>query len=88
MTGFSVVPLQVFSIIGVVISALSLVFVGYLAIRRLVIGPEVEGVFTLFGSHFLHWRVAGPGCDGRIHRAHLRTGAPAATLRLRFWKKT
>ncbi len=49
MTSFSVMPLQFISITGMVVSLLSLLFVVYLAIRRLVIGPEVEGVFTLFG---------------------------------------
>lgn len=49
MTSFSVMPLQVISITGIVVSLLSLLFVVYLAIRRLIIGPEVEGVFTLFG---------------------------------------
>ena len=48
MTGFSVVPLQVFTLVGMVVSLLSTLFVIYLFIRRLVIGPEVEGVFTLF----------------------------------------
>ncbi|MBI3575022.1 MAG: glycosyltransferase [Gammaproteobacteria bacterium] len=48
MTGFSVVPLQVFTLFGMVISAGSLLFVVYLFIRRLMIGPEAEGVFTLF----------------------------------------
>jgi undecaprenyl-phosphate 4-deoxy-4-formamido-L-arabinose transferase len=48
MTGLSVVPLQVFTLIGMVVSALSLLFVIYLFIRRLVVGPEAEGVFTLF----------------------------------------
>ncbi|MFZ0008225.1 MAG: glycosyltransferase [Steroidobacteraceae bacterium] len=52
MTGFSVVPLQFFSMSGIVIALLSLVFVVYLAIRRLVMGPEAEGVFTLFGIAF------------------------------------
>jgi undecaprenyl-phosphate 4-deoxy-4-formamido-L-arabinose transferase len=52
MTGFSVVPLQFFSMTGFVIALLSLAFVGYLAIRRLVVGPEAEGVFTLFGVAF------------------------------------
>lgn len=52
MTGFSTAPLQVFSLIGIAISLLSIAFVGYLAIRRLVIGPEAEGVFTLFGIAF------------------------------------
>jgi undecaprenyl-phosphate 4-deoxy-4-formamido-L-arabinose transferase len=49
MTSFSVMPLHFISITGMGISVLSLLFVVYLAIRRLVIGPEVEGVFTLFG---------------------------------------
>ncbi len=52
MTGFSTAPLQVFSFIGIAISFLSLAFVVYLAIRRLVVGPEAEGLFTLFGIAF------------------------------------
>ncbi len=48
MTGFSVVPLQVFTLFGIAVSILSTLFVVYLFIRRLVIGPEAEGVFTLF----------------------------------------
>jgi undecaprenyl-phosphate 4-deoxy-4-formamido-L-arabinose transferase len=52
MTGFSTAPLQIFSLIGIAISLLSIAFVGYLAVRRLVIGPEAEGVFTLFGIAF------------------------------------
>jgi undecaprenyl-phosphate 4-deoxy-4-formamido-L-arabinose transferase len=48
MTGFSVVPLQVFTLFGLVVSLFSLIFVVYLFIRRLIIGPEAEGVFTLF----------------------------------------
>jgi undecaprenyl-phosphate 4-deoxy-4-formamido-L-arabinose transferase len=52
VTGFSVVPLQSFSFSGIVISLLSLAFVVFLAIRRLVVGPEAEGLFTLFGIAF------------------------------------
>lgn len=52
MTGFSVVPLQIFSMIGLAITALSFVLVIVLALRRLIVGPEVEGVFTLFGIVF------------------------------------
>jgi undecaprenyl-phosphate 4-deoxy-4-formamido-L-arabinose transferase len=48
MTGFSLVPLQVFTLIGIIVSSLSILFVIYLFIRRLIIGPEAEGVFTLF----------------------------------------
>ena len=52
MTGFSLAPLQLFSLIGIGISLASFAFVIFLAIRRLVVGPEVEGVFTLFGILF------------------------------------
>ncbi len=48
MTGFSVVPLQMFTMFGIVVSIMSTLFVVYLFIRRIVIGPEVQGVFTLF----------------------------------------
>jgi undecaprenyl-phosphate 4-deoxy-4-formamido-L-arabinose transferase len=48
MTGFSVVPLQIFTFFGMLIAAGSLLFVIFLFIRRLIIGPEAEGVFTLF----------------------------------------
>ncbi len=52
VTGFSVVPLQLFSFLGIAISLLSLAFVVFLAIRRLIVGPEAEGLFTLFGIAF------------------------------------
>jgi undecaprenyl-phosphate 4-deoxy-4-formamido-L-arabinose transferase len=52
MTGFSVVPLQFFSMAGMVISLISLLGVVGLAIRRLVHGPEAEGLFTLFAIAF------------------------------------
>lgn len=52
VTGFSVVPLQVFSFLGIVLSLFSALFVAYLALRRLLVGPEAEGLFTLFGIAF------------------------------------
>lgn len=52
MTGFSTAPLQIFSFVGIGISLLSIAFVVFLAIRRLIIGPEAEGLFTLFGIAF------------------------------------
>lgn len=52
MTGFSVVPLQWFSFAGILIAGLSFVFTLFLAIRRVIIGPESEGLFTLFGVAF------------------------------------
>jgi undecaprenyl-phosphate 4-deoxy-4-formamido-L-arabinose transferase len=48
MTGFSVVPLQMFTLLGILVAAGSLLFVIFLFVRRLMVGPEAEGVFTLF----------------------------------------
>lgn len=52
VTGFSVFPLQVFTMIGVFISFCSFSFVVFLMLRRFIVGPEVEGVFTLFAILF------------------------------------
>ena len=52
MTSFSLIPLQLFSMLGIGISFLSVLFVVFLFIRRLMVGPEAEGVFTLFGIAF------------------------------------
>lgn len=52
MTGFSLAPLEFFTLSGMLISAASLAFVVFLAVRRLIVGPEAEGVFTLFGIVF------------------------------------
>ena len=52
ITGFSVVPLQLFSMIGMAVSTISFVLVVILLVRRLLVGPEAEGLFTLFGVVF------------------------------------
>jgi len=52
MTGFSLVPLQLFSMLGMLISVFSGLFFVFLALRRLIIGPEAEGLFTLFALMF------------------------------------
>ena len=52
VTGFSVVPLQLFSLLGILLSLVSGLFVVYLVLRRLILGPEAEGVFTLFAITF------------------------------------
>jgi undecaprenyl-phosphate 4-deoxy-4-formamido-L-arabinose transferase len=52
MTGFSLAPLQVFSIVGMAIALGAVAFVIYLALRRIFVGPEAEGLFTLFGIVF------------------------------------
>lgn len=52
MTGFSVMPLQLFSLLGMVVSLGSGFLVAYLLLRRLIVGPEEGGLFTLFGIAF------------------------------------
>ncbi len=52
VTGFSVFPLQVFTMVGLLISLCSFAFVVFLFLRRLIVGPEVQGVFTLFAIMF------------------------------------
>jgi undecaprenyl-phosphate 4-deoxy-4-formamido-L-arabinose transferase len=52
MTGFSVVPLQLFALFGISTSIFSLAFALFLLIRRFIVGAEVEGVFTLFAILF------------------------------------
>lgn len=52
MTGFSIVPLQLFSILGMMLSAGSGLLVILLLFRRFMLGAEAEGVFTLFAISF------------------------------------
>lgn len=52
MTGFSLVPLQVFTMVGMAVSGGSLLLVAYMLLRRLIVGPEAEGIFTLFAILF------------------------------------
>ncbi len=74
MTGFSVVPLQIFTLFGMAISVLSGLLVLLLVIRRLVIGPEAEGLFTLFAILYFFVGVAIMGLGvigeyvGRIYQ--------------------
>ena len=53
VTGFSLVPLQLFSLGGMIVSALSGMLVVYMGLRRLFLGPEEGGLFTLFAIAFL-----------------------------------
>lgn len=52
MTGFSLVPLQMFSLLGMTLSLLSALLVLVLVVRRFLLGAEAEGVFTLFAIAF------------------------------------
>lgn len=74
VTGFSLVPLQLFTIFGAALSALSGVLVIYMLVRRVMLGPEAEGVFTLFAFMFLLISVTMTGLGiigeyvGRIYK--------------------
>src|SRR2546427_2146867 len=48
MTGFSMLPLQMMSILRFAVSIVSIAFAAFLLSRRLLVGPEVEGRATLF----------------------------------------
>jgi undecaprenyl-phosphate 4-deoxy-4-formamido-L-arabinose transferase len=52
ITGFSLLPIQIVSLVGMGISLLGLGFGSFLLVRRVLIGPESEGVFTLFAVLF------------------------------------
>jgi len=53
MTSFSIVPLQFVTMAGMLISILSSLLVLYMLLRRLFIGPEAEGLFTLMAIQFM-----------------------------------
>src|SRR6202167_6532593 len=52
ITGFSVVPLQLFSMVGMLISLASGLLFFVLLVRRIWLGSEAEGLFTLFAFVF------------------------------------
>ncbi len=52
MTNFSLLPIQFIGVIGMIVAVLGLAFAILLFARRLIVGPEVEGTFTLFAILF------------------------------------
>lgn len=52
VTGFSLMPLQFFSMLGTVLSFVSAALFVLLSVRRFVLGSEADGVFTLFAFTF------------------------------------
>src|SRR5277367_825164 len=53
ITGFSVVPLQLFSMVGMLVALVSAMLFVVLIVRRIWVGSEAEGLFTLFSVVFL-----------------------------------
>ncbi len=52
VTGFSLIPLQLFSMLGMGLALGSALLVLFLLLRRFAMGAEAEGVFTLFAIAF------------------------------------
>ena len=61
ITGFSLAPLQLFTLFSLLCAAGSFLLVLVLAYRRLFLGAEAEGIFTLFGIVFFLLSVAMVG---------------------------
>lgn len=53
LTGFSNLPLRFATILGSLVATVGVLFGITLFVRRLIVGPEVEGVFTLFAILFI-----------------------------------
>ncbi len=53
ITGYSLYPIRMVTLLGGLIATLGMGFGGFLFIRRLVVGPEAEGLFTLFAVLFV-----------------------------------
>ena len=85
MTGFSLVPLQVFGLMGTLVAFGGIAFGLFLFVRRLIVGAEVEGVFTLFAILFtlLGIAMAGLGLVGEyVGRIYLQVrGRPRFRVR-------
>jgi undecaprenyl-phosphate 4-deoxy-4-formamido-L-arabinose transferase len=85
MTGFSLVPLQVFGLMGTAVAIGGIAFGIFLFGRRLVVGAEVEGVFTLFAILFTLLGIAmvGLGLVGEyVGRIYLQVrGRPRFRVR-------
>ena len=52
ITGFSLAPLQIYTIFSMACAAGTFLLMVYIALRRLILGPEEGGLFTLFGILF------------------------------------
>lgn len=74
MTSFSIAPLQLVTMGGIMVSCISFLLVCYMFLRRFFIGPEVGGVFTLMAIQFLLTGITLMSLGvmgeyvGRIHR--------------------
>ncbi len=52
MTGFSIVPLQIYSLVGLVVAGVALTLFVYIMFERILHGADAQGVFTLFSLAF------------------------------------
>jgi undecaprenyl-phosphate 4-deoxy-4-formamido-L-arabinose transferase len=85
ITSFSLVPLQLFTITGLVLSILSFLLLFYSLLRSIFVGSEGQGMFTLFAALFLLVSVTLTGLGivgeyvGRIYNEVLKR--PRYTIR-------
>lgn len=74
ITGFSTAPLRFFTLCGMATSALSAACILYLLLRCILVGPELQGIFTLFAILFFFMGIIMLGLGmvgeyvGRIHQ--------------------
>jgi undecaprenyl-phosphate 4-deoxy-4-formamido-L-arabinose transferase len=85
MTAFSMVPIQLVSLVGIGVALAGIGFGVFLFVRRLIVGPESEGVFTLFAILFvfLGFLILAVGMVGEyVGRIYLEVrGRPAFVVR-------
>lgn len=53
MTGYSLIPIQIFTVLGCIVSLLSIIFIVSLLFRRLLLGLTIRGTSTMFALSFL-----------------------------------
>jgi undecaprenyl-phosphate 4-deoxy-4-formamido-L-arabinose transferase len=84
-TGFSMVPIQLVSLVGIGVALTGIGFGLFLFVRRLIVGPESEGVFTLFAILFvfLGFLILAVGLVGEyVGRIYLEVrGRPSYVVR-------
>ncbi len=86
VTGFSIVPLQVFSLLGMFVAVVSvLVYIGVIVQRWIAADSMREGLLALWDRDILQFFLTGLVLFGlgparRVHRPHLPAGAQPAAV--------
>jgi undecaprenyl-phosphate 4-deoxy-4-formamido-L-arabinose transferase len=59
VTGFSLVPLQLFSLIGMFVAAMSLLLYGIVVVQRILVGDYIGGLTALWDRDILQFFLIG-----------------------------